>query len=201
MNHPPQEEGFWSAHPQIPPPPAYSNQFRSPVIPPPPTAHRPPPAALAPALPGPDVASSTPAWKQWTVLVGTVSILTALVSGLGSLSEPGRSPQASSQTGSQTAVQTEVRELPDVDKFIEGIEIRAGGAEVSKLGLDRSTLVDYGIQSCEIGNGYVRGTRPDPFEMFATVLAFDFGHLDVRHDRAASAILRAADGSLCDRVP
>ncbi len=68
------------------------------------------------------------------------------------------------------------------------------------LGADRSTLVDYGLRSCELRNGYVSGSRPDPTEVLATILAVDFSNRDARFDRAASVISRSADGSLCERV-
>lgn len=93
----------------------------------------------------------------------------------------------------ELVVQTEVIEPLDTTKFLEGIQVR----RPELLGeLTEAELVEFGLISCELRNGYVTGSRPDPTSLLADKLRGVL--VGVNPDRAASAISNAADTSFCD---
>lgn len=89
-------------------------------------------------------------------------------------------------------MKTELIEPLDEAKFLQGIELRQPELIAE---INTQALVDYGVLSCAMRNGYLTGTSPSPTELLAQELA---GEPTADPDGAATAISNAADTSFCE---
>lgn len=93
-------------------------------------------------------------------------------------------------------VQISLIDPPDEVDYYDGIEARK--PEILAL-FTTSELVELGLRSCELRDGYVAGSLPDHQSVLAEEINDSYRlPSDLKPDRVAGVVGNAADGSLCE---
>lgn len=143
--------------------------------------------------------------RKWAYVAGGVGLLLIIGAAASARSDDetagrnddqaveARSTSTSDGADSDLVVRTQLIEPPDEAGYLDGVRKREPAASDQ---LDSSTLIDFGLRSCALRDGYVTGSRPDTIQLLAEDLADEVGGLDP--DDVASAVANAAQGKLCD---
>ncbi|MCP4964530.1 MAG: hypothetical protein GY926_04785 [bacterium] len=129
------------------------------------------------------------------VAVYALTAIVILANGCGSDSDNGVS---STESDAETSLQTKTSLADPLDtaSFLDAVEVREPEARSQ---LSDETLIDYGIRSCELRNGYIHGSRPDMTTALAEEIANGaIGALDP--DDVASAVSNAGQIHLCEET-
>ena len=137
--------------------------------------------------------------RKRTYVLGGLAILliAAAAAAVGGDDAADNPPVAARSTAAEAdpdlAVRTILITPPDEAGYLDGVRVREAAAADQ---IAPSTLVDFGLRSCALRDGYIMGSRPTPTDRLAQDLADEIGNLDPGD--VASAVANAAQGRLCD---